>query len=646
MKYLVCACCAALWSAIVLPSSAFAGVGDPQVRTDHDWYPGELACSTFERLFRTQAEQFERATGRKPATDEDKALASWLWRNTHYFHGEEGAQDLWGEGFNKGGDSRTREYWTGQFAHGFGLCGTTHSQWTAELDALFGHTRSRGVGVTGHNSFEVFLTGGAYGDGKWALLDHDVSTLIFDESGKRLLSIEEVTQNWKQLTDRGFLPNKQHGWPVCGLHPGDGGVYQSCNVAEYLAGYAGPPPMLHLRRGETFRRYLEPGLEDGKTFVFWGRNSNTGDIPGPERSLTWVNQPEKLFGGTGGVSYEPGQARYGNAVYVYKPDFTSDDYREGVIAEDQQSVVFEFNSPYVIAATPPNNESWGIYDDGGTNGLVVEWSAKCNIAVSTDDGKTWRQQDGSLGGRADLTDFVKGHKQYLLKFGSGAAALKNADVTITTVCQANPSMMPRLADDGSDVSFAASGLAIVSAGPNLDHARQHLIEGAFDSPRVTLELKTPRGEPAVEVYAAAHVLSGSPPDPSIKYAIDFSADGGKTWQPIVSDWSVTRRGEDPPDFWSQSMCYGSAKLKQPTTEPIRIRFHNDGGRKYARCEAHLVYRVPENDATKVTFAWSEGGDRRSSSHEFAAASVQDSWKVETGKNVKTRWVEFEPVTKP
>jgi hypothetical protein len=35
---------------------AHAGVGDPQIRTDHPWYLGELACSTFERLFATQAE--------------------------------------------------------------------------------------------------------------------------------------------------------------------------------------------------------------------------------------------------------------------------------------------------------------------------------------------------------------------------------------------------------------------------------------------------------------------------------------------------------------------------------------------------------------------------------------------------------------
>src|SRR6202011_1131620 len=65
-----------------------AGVGDPQIRTDHPWYPGELACSTFERLFAAQAELYQRVVGVKPATDEQKALAAWLRRNTHYWHGQ------------------------------------------------------------------------------------------------------------------------------------------------------------------------------------------------------------------------------------------------------------------------------------------------------------------------------------------------------------------------------------------------------------------------------------------------------------------------------------------------------------------------------------------------------------------------------
>ena len=47
---------------------AVAAVGDPQVRTDHPWYPGELACSTFERLAKTQAALYQRVVGARPKT--------------------------------------------------------------------------------------------------------------------------------------------------------------------------------------------------------------------------------------------------------------------------------------------------------------------------------------------------------------------------------------------------------------------------------------------------------------------------------------------------------------------------------------------------------------------------------------------------
>src|SRR5262249_24450044 len=103
---------------VELPAPALADVGDPQVRTDHPCYPGELACSTFERLFATQAEAYRRATGIEPDSEQDQALAAWFWRNTHYWHGEEGAEDLWGKGFTAAGqDARSREFWTGLFAH-------------------------------------------------------------------------------------------------------------------------------------------------------------------------------------------------------------------------------------------------------------------------------------------------------------------------------------------------------------------------------------------------------------------------------------------------------------------------------------------------------------------------------------------------
>ena len=429
----------------------------------------------------------------KPVTDEQKALASWLWRNTHYYHGEDGMEDLWGKGFTKGGDVRTRDYWTGLFAHGFGLCGTTHSQWCAEMHALLGHNRGRAVGVAGHNSFEAFLKGGPYGEGKWVLFDHDISTVIYNPQGTALLSIAEIQRDWKNLAKRTTNLKKQHGWQICGLHPNDGGVYESYSTAEYFAGYSGAPPMVHLRRGETLRRYLQPGLDDGKSFVFWGRNYNTRGIPGPERAHSWVNQPENMYQSKNGTGYKPGQARYGNAKYVYKPDFASLDYREGVIEEDDGHLVFEFYTPYMIGATPPNTKPWGIYESGCRNGLILHGKAACPVAISTDQGKTWQDAGAFIDGM-DLTDLVKGRRQYWLRLHAGAKALEKSGLTITTICQANAAILPRLKDNGATVLFQTSGQAVLSAGPNLPQAQAHVVEGKFGSPRVTLELKPPRGE--------------------------------------------------------------------------------------------------------------------------------------------------------
>jgi hypothetical protein len=626
---------------LLAAGAAHADNGDPQTRTDHPWYPGELSCSTFDRLFATQAELYKRVTGQEVKTDEQKALAAWFWRNTHYWHGTEGQEDLWGKGWNKGGDLRTREYWTGLFAHGYGLCGTTHSQWTAEMESLLGHGRGRGLGVEGHNSFEVWLTGGPYGEGKWVLLDHDISTIIYNNEGTALLSIPEVKADLQKLGDQKYKPEKQNGWIVAGLHPQDAlGVYTLYSTAEYFAGYAGAPPMVHLRRGETLRRYLEPGLADGRTFVFWGINYNVAGIPGPARPQTWVNQPEKMYRSKVSSPYKEGQARYANAVFTYAPNFANGDYKEGVIDENDYSVTFEFYSPFIIGCTPPNNAQWGIYDTGGRNGLVLHGKATCPVAISTDQGKTWKNAGTFVDG-LDLTDHAKGFRQYFLHFGAGAKALASAGITTTTVCQVSVATIPRLKDGGTKIDFESSGKAVISAGPTLPQAQAHLVEGAFGSRALTLEVATPRKEPVATLIAAAHVGSSTPPSPEFKYQIEYSTDGGKAWKPIVKDWQIARRGDEPGDFWSQSLCYGSIDLVDGPSGPVRVRYKNDGGKNYLRAEVHLVYKAASKDPTKVTFDWKDDAGDHRESHVFGAGKPAP-WDLKTGKNVVTRWVEYEP----
>lgn len=607
-----------------------AAVGDPQLATDHPWYPGELAMSSFDRLAATAAEQYERTTGFKAETDHHKALAAWFFRNTHYAHGEEGKENLWGKGFANDAQHATRDYWTGFFAHGFGLCGTTHAQWTAELDTLLGPCRSRVTGTHGHNSLEVYLTGGVYGTGRWALLDHDLSTVIYDTMGTSLLGLDVISQYHERFSSRDYLPARQNGWLVCGLHKNDSGSYASYRSTEYRAGYAGAPPVVQLRKGESLRRWFGPGLDDGRTFVFWGRNPMTKGIPGPERSRTWVNQPEKMHGSQSGTAHTDGQARFGNAAYHWRPDFA-----DGVVSSDDKHVILEFYTPYIIGATPPDDSEWGIYKPGGKNGLVLRGKATCNIAVSTNGGVSWHEA-GAFRDGLDLTDYVKGHRQYHLRFDDTVEQLKKADITITTVCQANPATFPRLKENGTCVRYEASGRAIVSYGPNKQQAAPRIIEGGFDSPKVTLEFATPRGESIHALHVATQIASSNPPSPNIAYYIDCSLDGGQTWRPLLKDGRIERRGAEPQDFWSQSMW--SAKLETPenTASTVRVRFHNTGGKRYLRAEGHLLYPV-SSTASKVTFAWADSNGEHQQSK---LLDHRETWNLPTQANAKTHWVEI------
>ncbi len=629
-----------LWA--VLAGVARADVGDPQTKTDHPYYPGELSCSTFERLFATQAELYLKITGAKPKSDEEKALASWCWRNLHYWHGEEGTEDLWGKGFHPGeppGENYTRDYWTGLFSHGFGLCYTTHIQWGAEMDALLGRCRGRGTGVVGHHSFEVFLSGGAYGEGRWVLLDHDISTVVFAPDGGPMLGTLEIQKDLKKLTDRTFRPERQKNWPMCAYTPDHGLGYREFNAVVYDSGYSGPPPSVHLRRGETFRRYVRPGLEDGKTFVFWGRNYMDVGVPGPSRGATWVNQPEKFYGGLNGAGWKDGRARYANAVFTYRPDFGSGDYREGVVEEDDRHVVFEFSSPYVIAAAPPNTGPWAVYEPGCRKGLVVQGRGDCAVSISRDLGRTWKEA-GRLSDGLDLTDEVKGYRQYRLRFGAGAKALAGSGLVITTVCQSSSSTIPRLKDDGSRVRFEATNQALLSVGPTLAQAQARLVEGAPGTPSLTFELAPPRQERPLRVYGAAMVDSWNPPRPNVHHRIEASTDGGQTWTPIVKDWIIVRREPEPKAVGAPTCVWGAGPISGPA--PVRVRFSNDRGQLYFRAEAHLAYETPGRDATKVTFDWTERRGAQRQSHVFPNASAEE-WLLDTGKDVETRWVEYEPV---
>jgi len=651
-----------------------ASVGDPQLKTDHDWYPGELSCSTFARMFAEQKRIYEREVGRTVNNDEDKALASWYWRNITYYHCPSPR-----EYYEGGAAEYVREYWGGLFAYGYGLCGTTHCQWTAEMNELLGHCQGRIVSVPGHSSFEAFLTSGGkvgneYNGGRWVLLDHDISTVIFDDPADpaRLLSLWEVAYStpyptetvrtdpdYMSIVDNAGAPDANRGWFISGLYypssdnsdptSSDAMGYRVPSVVQPLCGYAGAPPISALKRGETFRRYLKPGL-GGTTYCFWGAHMGSDGIPGPDRDRTWCNQPEQMYRTSADTPWMAGRGQYGNGVYTYVPDFTGTAYQEGVISETAGQVTFYFYSPYIIAATTPDTGNlYGVESAGGTDGLVVTGSSVgCTVQVSTDNGASWSSAQ-TLTNSLDLTDEAKGYHSYYLRFNAGPAALAGKNITITTVVMCNGRLMPHLSDSGSTVTYQASGKAVFAAGPTLEQAETFLTTAPFGSGSTeTMVVPTPNGEPILEVHAVAWANSSAPPT-ACQYQIEYSTDGGSTWHYIEQDWEILPLGypasfsETTLDWWSQSFCYGDIDISAASADEVHVRFSNNGGKAYRKCEVYLVYQTANDRDVDVTFNWTDGSGTHSDTYTYAAGqtSPDSSWTVATGTSTVTNWVEFE-----
>src|SRR5438552_901612 len=84
---------------------------------------------------------------------------------------------------------------------------------------------------------------------------------------------------------------------------------------------------------------------------------------------------------------------------------------------------------WFICATPPNDKAWGIYEAGCKNGLVLNGSGKAKVSVSVDQGKSW-SEGGELHDGLDLTDLVKGYRQYFLRAQGSAKELVDSGLSM------------------------------------------------------------------------------------------------------------------------------------------------------------------------------------------------------------------------
>ena len=110
-------------------------------------------------------------------------------------------------------------------------------------------------------------------DGRWVLADFTTGLMVFDDDG-RPIGLKEIMAHTK-ANDRGWLDSSKRGGPYkLNMSPfGDHlDGYTELHGNQLLYGYNAMPIVYSLRASESFTRYLDPGLEDGQSWMFWGRD--------------------------------------------------------------------------------------------------------------------------------------------------------------------------------------------------------------------------------------------------------------------------------------------------------------------------------------------------------------------------------------
>ncbi len=640
----------------LVPPAARGEIGDATLTTTHPHYPGEGAFQTPE-----QCVQWATAAG---GNSRERALAVYNWLLTHQWH-LHSPQEWNIPGRIPGAQPEDSEMMVsdanrGRFSYGYGLCGTVHAWNEAYWRALGLEARRRAF--PGHTNSEVLI------DGRWRMLDTDMAGVVFQPDGS-LAGYDEIVRDLSLLTrSQSPWPRYPFAWPsdFRTMQRGWEEVARGGNWYKlYHGGYAAHPGIVHLRSGETFTRYYDPDVFGGPSRRrFWHRQPG-----GPARDWTFFDQGTPFHDGA--TSNCRSHVSFGNALFDYHPDLTSDRFREGVAAaslnlsstarglqsRDAQPawVVFEHFSPYVICGDPIDDENPLTHP--ATEGLVVrgEAAGPIHLQVSPDQGQTWSPlQELSGEFQLDLTEAVKGRYGWQLKLllpaGSHLTALQT-----TTTCQLNPAMYPRLTAHGTTVTWRAAGRAVEPVLPllvdeqatierferrdlrseNMEFVgrgpQQRLAYRVLGPRRGWVVFRVPARTPLVGVAGAARFAVRSPTPEGAEFALTYSLDGGVNWSPLG-------RAAPPTDNeFSSGWVFGTAQFDNAIEQEVLVRVDLFGGGAATGLLAVELYGLRQTQCDSpatVTYEWREGDQLRRHAFTLPAGMTEATAEIPTGAEVR------------
>jgi hypothetical protein len=489
-------------------ASAWAQTGDPQLSTDHPYYPGEGAMSTPTRAVAHALAIPRGSLG--SSTNRDKLIRLFLWRAEHYAHLDSPAvYNLPGVAPDpNGGNVLMTEYDSlrAMFSYGFGVCGTNHAQMRAFSDEMGWADRRRGL--QGDTGYEIYVDGG------WRYVNTDQYTLHFlsNSASDHFASLDQVVSTnhryieWNPDLGMGYrLPQANTHGNYADFAGVTGTVanrslqwrdyYQnvwniaaSSSIKMYGEGYTASPIVYRLRRGESFTRWLQPGgiVSDlGLAgLIWWGYNGGnaSGTDNAPYAKYSFVQNAPARDDLPGAPEESAGGQRYGNGCFDWTPNLTNNEHLDGAAAvtgtlvtggspalrsTGNSTLVLEHFTPYTIAgrptdaANPANNAVDGAIVTANTVGTV-------GVEVSVNAGMTWASV-GTLSGagsQVDFTNTVKGRNQYLLRLsfndGEGLNSLR-----VRTITMLSQAVYPNLKDGSTQITYAASNTGAMELSPDL-----------------------------------------------------------------------------------------------------------------------------------------------------------------------------------
>ena len=643
-----------------------AQVGDPTIKTDHPFYPGEGAFQTIEDCV-TAAVQDEKQT-------QKQAIQLFQWMLTHQFHLH--SPQEWNIPSVTPGAEKTNydmvvyDANRARFSYAYGLCGTVHA-WNEPYWKVLG-MQARRRSFPGHTNSEIQY------DGSWHTFDTDMAGLVFRPDGV-VAGYEDIIKNPALVKPTGNkIPCYPFAWPgdFNGMKKGWQQVSQGGKWFKmYNSGYAAQPGIVNLRMGETFTRYFDRDHFGGPSKRrFWHQQNG-----GPYRDWTFVNRGTPKHDEK--QSNSRGNASYCNAVFEYEPNLTNDSFREGVTSAsaniafqskspnlfskngEPATVTFQHFSPYVICGDPVDDAD--PMTKPATDGLVV--SGKTNgsvkLEVSADYGQTWKAVSQASGAfKEDLTEQIKGRYGWQVRFSfSGSAGLESLKFETTT--QVSQIIYPRLTSNGSQVTYRTNSRKVTPVIPNFALSEKEIARYEVQSQRSSNVRYEPRAKkqryvykttnnkpgtvvfkieadtPLEEITAAVRFGVRVPSPDGCDYHLDYSSDGGKTWKPLG-------KADVPTDNeYSSGWMYGKADVSKAKTNSALVRCHfYAGGYQTGLITAELygISQALKRSPVTLTYGWKEDG--KSKFHRENLPTNKPEWTITipTGKEIKDDFIRLAP----